>query len=138
MAKKSPKNQPKQPSVANHSNISPPVDASTATIIPPDNTSESSPTCVAFREFIKLADLNSIKIFITTATSSSEGKNLKLLWGCAFKEGLMAGHALYGKTEERLKEVHDCAYETGYNEGQRDEQEDWLMDGHGYCAQRQS
>jgi hypothetical protein len=100
MAKKSPKNQPKQPSMANHSNISPHVDASTATIIPPDNTSESSPTHVAFREFIKLADLNSIKIFITTAASSSEGENLKLLWEYAFKEGLITGHQLYGKTGE--------------------------------------
>ena len=51
------------------------------------------------------------------------------------KEGLIAGHALYGKMEEKLKEVQDCAYKTGYDEGRHDEQEDWLIDGHGYCIQ---
>jgi hypothetical protein len=141
MAKKSSKKQPIRPiTAASHTDTSRPVDTGTATTItsltPPDDTSPL--TRVAFREFIELADLGAIKTFITTAASSSEGENLKLLWGRAFKEGLMAGHTLYGKTEERLKEVHDCAYETGYNEGRRDEQEDWLMDGHGYCVQQQS
>ena len=88
------------------------------------------PTHVAFRKFIELADLNSIKIFITTASSSSEGENLKLLWGHAFKEGLSAGHQLYGKMEERLKEVREEGYQAGYIEGQHDERGDWALDEH--------
>ena len=98
-----------------------------------------SPTRVAFREFIELADLSTIRIFITTASSSPEGENLKLLWGRAFKEGLISGHQLYGKTEERMKEVHAEAYEegfqAGYNKGRRDEHGDWALDGHGmHCS----
>jgi hypothetical protein len=109
----------------------------TTKISPPDDT--SSATRVAFWEFIELADLNSIKVFITTAASSPEGENLKLLWGRAFKEGLIAGHQLYGKTEERLKVVHAEAYEegfqVGYNEGRRNEHGDWALDGHGmHCS----
>jgi hypothetical protein len=94
-----------------------------------------------FREFIELADLNSIRVFITTASSFPDGENLKLLWGRAFKEGLIAGHQLYGKTEEKLKVVQAEAYEegfqAGYNEGQRDTHEDWALDGHGlHCGYR--
>jgi hypothetical protein len=109
--------------------------ATTTNISPPDDTSESSATHVVFQEFIELADLSSIKVFITTASSSPEGENLKLLWGRAFKEGLIAGHKLYGKTEERLKEVHEEGFQAGYNEGRNDERGDWALDGHGiHCG----
>jgi len=105
----------------------PTVTAIAAKIPPPDNTSSATVTRVAFREFIELADRNAIKTFIATASSSPEGENLRLLWGRAFKEGLMAGHQLYGKTEEKLKEVHANGYEegfqAGYNEGWHDHQE---------------
>jgi hypothetical protein len=112
------------------------VDKATATPVtataPIDNTSSAvSATRIEFRNFIELADLKTIRIFITAASSSPEGENLKLLWARAYKEGLIAGHALYGKTEEKLKEVQDRAYET---EGRRDEQEDWLIDGHAHCT----
>jgi hypothetical protein len=135
MAKKSSKKQPKQP---NDTSLT--VDMGTVTAAKikfPEDT--SAPTRVAFREFIELADLNAIKVFITTASSSPEGENLKLLWGRAFKEGLIAGHQLYGKTEERMKEIHVDAYEegfqAGYNEGRRDEYGDWAIDGHGmHCG----
>jgi hypothetical protein len=127
MAKKVPKNQLKRPNVANHADTSLPVDTGTATT--------TSATHVAFRQFIELADLSTIKIFITTAASSYEGENLKFLWGRAFKEGLIAGHQLYGKTEERLKEVQEESFQVGYNEGRRDEHEDWVLDGHGtHCG----
>ena len=94
---------------------------------------------VAFRKFIELADLNSIKNIITTASSSSKGKDLKLLWGRTFKEGLIAGHQLQGKMEERVKEVQAEAYEegyqAGYEEGQHDEHGDWALEGHGmHCS----
>ena len=105
----------------------------TTKITPLDDTALA--TRVAFREFIELADLSTIKIFITTAASSYEGENLKFLWGRAFKEGLIAGHQLYGKTEERLKEVREEGYQAGYIEGQHDERGDWALDGHGlHCG----
>lgn len=129
MAKKSSKKQPKQPNAAN---VGDTATAQSITTLP-DNT--SSATRVAFREFIELADFSSIKNFITTSSSSPDGENLKLLWGRAFKEGLIAGHKLYGKTEERLKEVEEESFQTGYNEGRRDEHEDWALDGHGmHCG----
>ena len=125
MAKKSSKHQSKPTNTSLSTAIA-------TNITPLDNT---SPTRVAFREFIELADLNSIKNFITTASSSSEGENLKLLWGRAFKEGLIAGHQLYGKAEERLKEVHEEGFQAGYEEGQRDERGDWALEGHGiHCG----
>ena len=46
----------------------------TTKISPLDNT--SSATHVAFCEFIELIDLNSIKVFITTASSALEGETL--------------------------------------------------------------
>ena len=120
--------------ISPHTDISLPVDmdiTTTTKIALSDST--SSATHVAFHKFIELADLNTIKIFITTASSSPEGENLKLLWARVFKEGLMAGHQLYGKMEEKLKEVHihgyEEGYQAGYNEGWCDKQKDWLMDG---------
>ena len=113
----------------------------------PDKASFSaSATCVAFCKFIELASLENIKHFITIASSTPGGEDLKLLWGRGFKEGLVAGHLLHGRTEEKLKEAHDCGYEegfrdgsaskidlfqAGFDEGRRDEQEDWLTNRHG-------
>ncbi len=106
-------------------NASPPLDA-----LPPAPTNR-----VAFREFIELADLGSIKRFIDTAASSPEGENLRLLWARAFKEGLTVGHRLYGKTEEKLNEAYDSGYEAGFDEGRREEQGDWIIEGHGgHCS----
>jgi hypothetical protein len=106
-------------------NAAPPLDA-----LPPAPT-----TRTAFREFIELADLKSIKHFLDTAASSPEGENLRLLWARAFKEGLTIGHQLYGKTEEKLNEAHNSGYEAGYDEGRREEQGDWLIEGHGeHCG----
>ena len=106
-------------------NAAPPLDA-----LPPAPT-----TRTAFREFIELADLKSIKHFLDTAASLPEGENLRLLWARAFKEGLTTGHHLYGKTEEKLNEAHNSGYEAGYDEGRREEQGDWLIEGHGeHCG----
>src|SRR5271168_3273196 len=85
---------------------------------PSNNTlSLASATRTEFRNFIELADSETIKHFVTIAASSPEGENLKFLWARAFKEGLVAGHALYGRTEEKLKEAHELGYEQGFKEG---------------------
>src|SRR5271168_2446188 len=120
---------------------------------PSNNTSSSaSATRTEFRNFIELADSETIKHFVTIAASSPEGENLKFLWARAFKEGLVAGHALYGRTEEKLKEAHELGYEQGFkeggsskidlfqagiDEGRHDEWGDWATAGHGqHCFQR--
>jgi hypothetical protein len=92
-------------------------------------------TRIAFRDFIELADLESIKQFLTAAASSQEGENLRCLWDRAFKEGLRVGHQLYVETVGKLNEAHDSGYEAGFEEGRREEQGDWLIDGHGeHCG----
>jgi hypothetical protein len=117
---------------------------------PLDAPSPAPTTCVAFREFIELANLESIKQFIATASSLPEGENIKLLWARAFKEGLTAGQVHYGKTKENLNKAHNSGYEEGFRDGSTskidlfqagieegwcEEQGDWLIEGHGqHCG----
>src|ERR1700678_1999089 len=85
-----------------------PLDSGNPTASPSDDiSSPASATHVAFRHFIEIAELGNIKLFLETAASTSDGENLRLLWARAFKEGLMAGHQLYGKTVEKLNEAHN-------------------------------
>src|SRR6266699_1347976 len=128
------------------------ISAPLATIsVPPaeisaPSTSISSPlapaslpaTRIAFHEFIELADLENIKLFLDTATSLPEGENLRCLWDRAFKEGLRVGHQLYVETVGKLNKAHNKGYEegysTGYDEGRQDEQIEWRCEGHsGSC-----
>jgi hypothetical protein len=81
---------------------------------PLDAPSPAPTTHIAFREFIELANFESIQQFITAASSLLEGENIKLLWACAFKEGLTAGQVHYGKTKENLNKVHNSRYEEGF------------------------
>ena len=53
------------------------------------------------------------------------------LWARAFREGHLVGDQLYEKAMEKLNKVHKEAYEARYEEGQRDEQGDWIIEGHG-------
>src|SRR6202522_2811572 len=116
-----------------------PLDSGNPTASPSDDVSSTaSATRVAFRHFTEIAELGNIKLFLETAASTSDGENLRLLWARAFKEGLMAGHQLYGKTVERLNEAHNKGYEEGYGEGRRDEEIDWRCEGHsGFCSHLQ-
>src|SRR5271155_3425639 len=116
-----------------------PLDSGNPTASPSDDiSSPASATRVAFRHFIEIAELGNIKLFLETAASTSDGENLRLLWAHTFKEGLMAGHQLYGKTVERLNEAHNRGYEEGYGEGRRDEEIDWRCEGHsGFCSHLQ-
>src|SRR5271155_5739912 len=116
-----------------------PLDSNNHTASPSnDISSPASATRVAFRHFIEIAELGNIKLFLETAASTSDSENLRLLWARAFKEGLMAGHQLYGKTVERLNEAHNKGYEEGYGEGRRDEEIDWRCEGHsGFCSHLQ-
>ena len=91
MAKKSSKKQPKQPNAANVG------DTATAQSITALLDDTSSATRVAFCEFIELVDLSSIKVFISTAASSPEGENLKLLWERASRKVSLRGIYYMGR-----------------------------------------
>ncbi|KIM35515.1 hypothetical protein M413DRAFT_32457 [Hebeloma cylindrosporum] len=120
----------------------------TAEIASPLSASSTAPTTrVAFREFIELADLESIKLFLTAAAATPDGENLKLLWARAFKEGFLMGQGSSADTlEEKLEEARNQGFkegssskvdlfEAGYDEGRRDEQGDWIIEGHGqHCG----
>src|ERR1700678_946371 len=94
-----------------------PLDSGNPTASPSDDiSSPASATHVAFREFIEIAELGNIKLFLETAASTSDGKNLKILWARAFKEGLRVGHELYVGAVAKLNKAHNEGYEEGYNE----------------------
>ena len=81
-------------STSPHTQASPPVDTVTAvkTKLSPDSPPDmSSPTRVAFRDFIELADVDTINIFLAATTATSESENLELLWKHAYKEGFENG-----------------------------------------------
>ena len=133
-------------SITAHTSNSPPNNSSsdpTASLVDTaDTSSPVSATCVAFREFIQLADHQSIKLFFDIAATSPQGENLKPLWDRAFKEGLRVGHQLYVETVGKLNEAHKTGYEEGYligyDEGRRDNEIDWRSGGHsGLCSQLQ-
>ena len=129
-----------------------PPKTATSTQSHADDTAFTTPTTrIAFREFIELADLESIKQFVTAASSLPEGENLKLLWARAFKEGYVVGRELCLDTlEEKVEEARNHGYEqgfkegssskvdlfqAGFDEGRRDEQRDWIIEGHGqHCG----
>jgi hypothetical protein len=122
---KKPKTKPAALPLAHVDNTTAPFVANTTTASPSNNILSPTPAArVAFRDFIKIAELGNIKLFLETAASTLDSKNLKLLWARTFKEGLRVGHELYGKTVERLNETHNRGYEEGYNEGRRDEETD--------------
>jgi len=98
--------------------------------------------CIAFRTFIELADLESIKHFLTTAASTPEGRNLEYLWDRAFEEGQ---RALLQRLDKKLNDADDRGYSRGFEEGQsskfnvfatgleegRADHSEWIAAGHG-------
>lgn len=81
---------------------------------PLDTPSAAPATRVAFREFIEIANLESIKQFLTTASSSPDSQNLKLLWARAFKEGYIVRQSSCTDTlEEKVDEARNHGYEQG-------------------------
>jgi hypothetical protein len=80
-----------------------------------------------FRDFIKLADIDTINAFLTATTFTSESENIKLLWERAYEEGYENGrkvalpvlHRVRTKLEEKfehgVKRGMDLGREEGYN-----------------------
>jgi hypothetical protein len=116
MAKKSSKNQPKQPNSASRVNTT----EITSTPI-------TTPTHIVFRNFIKLAEIDTINTFLTATTSTLESENIKLLWERAYEEGYENGRKvvlpvlqrsrtkLEEKLEEGIRRGKDLGREEGYN-----------------------
>ena len=114
MAKKNLKQQRKRPNSANG------IDT---TEITPTPTTAPTHTGIAFRDFIKLADIDTINVFLTTTTSISESENLEALWKRAYEEGYERGRKMLledirGEMEvmydEGLARGKDLCREEGY------------------------
>ena len=73
-------------------------------------SSSAASTCQleAFCTFIKLADLETINVFLTTATLSPRSQNLKALWDHAFKEGY---ESCVEETQTQFKNQFDMVTE---------------------------
>ncbi|KAF8813085.1 hypothetical protein BYT27DRAFT_7251275 [Phlegmacium glaucopus] len=65
--------------------------SSTATATTAPTAHETTAACDAFCQFIEIADLQSIKKFLTTAASFPENENLEILWDRAYDEGYHEG-----------------------------------------------
>src|SRR6266567_194879 len=114
-----------------------------STSVPPTSASTTPATHVTFCEFIELADLKTIKLFLITAASTPEGQNLESLWDRAFEEGQCA---LLQRLDKKLDDADDRGYKRGFEEGESskvrvfamgleegrsDECSDWIAAGHG-------
>jgi hypothetical protein len=97
-----------------------------------------------FREFIEIADLETIKIFLSTTFSVPESENLELLWNRAFEEGYTTGRrTLLSTLDKKLDEADERGYERGVEEsklryfemglddGRSSERSEWIENGHG-------
>jgi hypothetical protein len=94
----------------------------TPEISPPDM---SSHTRVAFRDFIELADVDTINTFLAATTSMLESENLELLWKRAYKEGFENSQKAIqpilqrvgGKLEEKFEKGVARGMDIGREEG---------------------
>ena len=67
------------------------IDTTEITLTP---TTAPTHTGITFRDFIKLADIDTINVFLTTTTSISESENLEALWKRAYEEGYERGRKM--------------------------------------------
>ena len=68
--------------------VTPPSQSTELTPILPTS---SPPHVIDFETFIELADLDDVLRFCDAVGSTYKGRNLKLLWDCAFEAGLDQG-----------------------------------------------
>ena len=86
----------------------------TPEISPPDM---SSHTRIAFRDFIELADVDTINTFLAATTSTLESVNLELLWKRAYKEGLENGQKAIQPILQRVRGKLEEKFEKGVARG---------------------
>jgi hypothetical protein len=140
MAKTSSKKQSKSATTTNSGNTTA-VSATVTTIATPatslnSTTPEMTAAHRAFRDFMKSAELETIKKFLITAVSIPESENLKTLWDRAFEEGYTIGRqALLGNFNQKLRESYERGFEdgeaAGFEDGRTHECKDWAAEGHG-------
>jgi hypothetical protein len=117
MAKKGLKNQTKRPIVANRTDTSLLVDTDSAATTESSPLDMLSPTRVAFRNFIELADVNTINIFLAATTSTLESENLEALWKRAYKEGFENGQKAIQPILQRVGRKLEEKFEKGVARG---------------------
>jgi hypothetical protein len=86
----------------------------TVNILPTDT---SSPTRVAFRDFIELADVDTINSFLAATTFTLESENLELLWKRAYKEGFENGQKAIQPVLQRVGRKMEEKFEKGVARG---------------------
>ena len=74
-------------------------------------TPQGLPGGVISPQFIELANLESIKLFLSTVASTAEGRNLEHLWDRAFEEGQ---RALLQTLDKKLDNADDRGYARGF------------------------
>ena len=121
----------KKRTVAKKSQLSAGILALPATL--PTSALMTPATHIVFHQFIELANLNTITLFLTTAASTPDGENLKFLWKQAFKEGQKVGldegcHFVDGMD---IQEVLKVGFEQGQAFGMAAEKQEWQTKGHG-------
>ena len=84
----------------------------------------SSHTRIAFRDFIELADVDTINTFLAATTSTLESVNLELLWKRAYKEGFENGQkaiqAILQRVRGKLEEKFDKGVARGMDIGREE------------------
>lgn len=125
--------------------IRPPSDQTTDSTPALHSTASPPSTIINFETFVELTDLNDIRWFCNAA--ASKGRNLKLLWDCAFEAGLNQGWSeerdvrdemyLRGKAQgiKEVEEAASCAeidlYCHRIVKGGIEERSKWTSAGHG-------
>ena len=131
MAKKSAKNRPKQPIVANLDDAATKEVAATHTTPLPTTTSQSASasqvdthatTRLSFFNFLTIATTENIEAFLELAATTPEGANLERLWERAYEEGYEKGRKsllrnLEIKMEEKFEEGIQRGMDLGREEG---------------------
>src|SRR5277367_2036719 len=88
-----------------------PTGTSTASPEPSLPSTSSSATGYTFREFIEIANSDTVRQFIKTAVFLPDAENLELLWNRAFRDGYLNGRVeFYSTGLER-------GFKKGYKEG---------------------
>jgi hypothetical protein len=123
-------------------------DHNQASKLPPTTTANSTPSEILaarqkFREFIEIASLETIKVFLTTATSLPGSENLEILWNRAYEEGYQNGRKsllqdLKKKLEDKyeegqkegIKKGKEKYYGKGIVKGECEEHKRWIAEGH--------
>ena len=118
MAKKSSKQQPRQPNAANIGDT-----VTIQTTNQPDNAPpvDAHATRLSFFHFITIATTEDIKKFLAFTATTPEGENLEYLWERAYEDGYKNGRkSLLQSLERNLEEKFEKGVEKGMDLGREE------------------